>query len=205
MSKFVELKNIAGERRFVNINNINEIIDIDQGYSCLVYLGENDCFKTIKTYDEVVAIIKQELRENDRQQAENEQLKRNLSQCENGYSQELHLARCKIEELKSLCTSEDKLIKELRAEIERLENAIIALMSYLDILGADKTDTSFINQATEFNKQIRADIKSEAIKEFAERLKERQRTFIGDEYAYEFIPSIEIDVLLAEMAGGENA
>ena len=74
-----------------------EIIDIDQGYSCLVYLGENDCFKTIKTYDEVVAIIKQELRENDRQQAENEQLKRNLSQCENGYSQELHLARFKIE------------------------------------------------------------------------------------------------------------
>lgn len=48
-------------------------------------------------------------------------------------------------------------------------------------------------------------IKSEAIKEFAERLKEKQRTFIGDEYAYEFIPSIEIDVLLAEMAGEQNA
>lgn len=56
-----------------------------------------------------------------RQQAEIEQLKRNLSQCENGYSQELHLARCKLEELKNLCTSEDKLIKELRAEIERLQ------------------------------------------------------------------------------------
>lgn len=47
--------------------------------------------------------------------------------------------------------------------------------------------------------------RNEAIKEFAERLKEEQRTFIGDEYAYEFIPSIEIDVLLAEMVGGENA
>lgn len=46
---------------------------------------------------------------------------------------------------------------------------------------------------------------NEAIKEFAERLKEKQRTFIGDEYAYEFIPSIEIDVLLAEMAGEQNA
>lgn len=45
----------------------------------------------------------------------------------------------------------------------------------------------------------------DGVKEFAERLKERQRTFIGDEYAYDFIPSIEIDVLLAEMAGGENA
>lgn len=56
-----------------------------------------------------------------RQQAEIERLQRNLSQCENGYSQELQLARCKIEELKSLCTSEDKLIKELRSEIERLQ------------------------------------------------------------------------------------
>lgn len=47
--------------------------------------------------------------------------------------------------------------------------------------------------------------RTEAIKEFAERLKERQRTFIGDEYAYKFIYSIEIDTLLAEMVGGENA
>lgn len=52
-----------------------------------------------------------------------------------------------------------------------------------------------------FSKQCYKD----GIKEFAERLKENQRTFIGDEYAYEFIPSIEIDVLLAEMAGEQNA
>lgn len=45
---------------------------------------------------------------------------------------------------------------------------------------------------------------NEAIKEFAERLKEKQRTFIGDEYAYEFIPSIEIDVLLAEKVGEQD-
>ena len=45
---------------------------------------------------------------------------------------------------------------------------------------------------------------NEAIKEFAERLKEKQRTFIGDEYAYEYIPSIEIDVLLAEKAGEQD-
>lgn len=65
MSKFIELKNIAGTRRFVNINNINQIIDIDQDDSCLVYFSKDDCFETIKSYDEVVAIIKQELRENE--------------------------------------------------------------------------------------------------------------------------------------------
>lgn len=63
MSKFIELKNTAGTRRFVNINNINQIID--QDYSCLVYFSKDDYFKTIKTYDEVIAIIKQELRENE--------------------------------------------------------------------------------------------------------------------------------------------
>ena len=36
------------------------------------------------------------------QQAEIEQLQRNLKQCENGYSQELRLAQGRIEELKSL-------------------------------------------------------------------------------------------------------
>lgn len=65
MSKFIELKTTAGTRRFVNINNISAIVDIDPGYSCLVYFSGDDYFKTIKTYDEVVAIIKQELRENE--------------------------------------------------------------------------------------------------------------------------------------------
>lgn len=63
MSKFIELKNTAGTRRFVNINNINQIVD--QDYSCLVYFSKDDYFKTIETYDEVVTIIKQELRENE--------------------------------------------------------------------------------------------------------------------------------------------
>ena len=110
------------------------------------------------------------------------------------------------ERLKILCTSKDVIIKEQEAEIERLENAIIALMSYLDILGADKTDTSFINQATEFNKQIRADIKSEAIKEFAERLK--MKAYL-DNGLNGFLRSRVIDVndidnLLAERVGGMN-
>ena len=62
MSKFVELKSTTGIRRFVNIDNVDEIID--RGNCCRVYFNENDYFETYKTYDEVVAIIKQELREN---------------------------------------------------------------------------------------------------------------------------------------------
>lgn len=56
MSKFVELTSIAGTRRFVNIDHIEEIID--RGNSCRVYFSEDDSFETYKTYDEVIAIIK---------------------------------------------------------------------------------------------------------------------------------------------------
>ena len=42
--------------------------------------------------------------------SELEQLKRNLEQCENGYSQELHLARCQLADAK---TEVEKLQKEL--------------------------------------------------------------------------------------------
>lgn len=76
-----------------------------------------------------------------RQQAEIEQLKRNLSQCENGYSQELHLARCKIEVLKSLCTSEDKLIKELRAEIKQAKSE--AIKEFAELIVADYPEMEF--------------------------------------------------------------
>lgn len=94
--------------------------DIKKALVCCL-LGEcNSCpiirFQDCRTMlkDETISLL-------NRQQAENEQLKRNIAQCENGYSQQLHLARCKIEELKNLCTSEDKLIKELRAENEGLQ------------------------------------------------------------------------------------
>ena len=60
MSKFVEFKNTSGTRRFVNINNINQIIEF--GCGCTVYFSKDDFFKTDKTYDEVVAIIKQEMK-----------------------------------------------------------------------------------------------------------------------------------------------
>ena len=102
------------------------------------------------------------------QQAVIEQLQRNLKQCENGYSQQLHLARCKIEELKNLCTSEDKLIKELRAEIKQA--------------------------------------KSEAIKEFAERLKEMAEHGWIISGVQDYAVSLDnIDNLVQKMVGGENA
>ena len=63
MSKFVELKSITGKRRFVNIDNIVEIVDRDE--CCRVYFSGNDFLETRKPYDEVVSIIKQELRENE--------------------------------------------------------------------------------------------------------------------------------------------
>lgn len=77
-----------------------------------------------------------------KQNAEIEQLKRNLEQCENGYTQELHLARCQLADAKSeveqlvqgctrLVQEKDALIKnyaecmkdyasEIFAEIERI-------------------------------------------------------------------------------------
>lgn len=67
MSKFVELKTSTGQRRFVNIDSVEEIVDL---YNCCrVYFDENDYFEIYKTYDEVVAIIK------NRQQAEIKQAK----------------------------------------------------------------------------------------------------------------------------------
>lgn len=157
--------------------DIKKALECCNAFTCTgcPLINEKGCFS--KSRENALALI-------NRQQAENEQLQRNLKQCENGYSQELYLARCKIEELKSLCTSEDKLIKELRAEIKQA--------------------------------------KSEAIKEFAERLrKEVANTWFGvcctgetEEYKEGCLFGLVakqkhclciIEKLLAEMAGGENA
>ena len=45
------------------------------------------------------------------------------------------------------------------------------------------------------------DLLERADEQFAERLKERQQTFTGDEYVYKFIYLIEIDNLVKEMVG----
>ena len=71
-------------------------------------------------------------------------------------------------------------------------------------VGIDVNKEEFI-KALAYDREQYSKGYKDGVKEFAESLKEKQQTFIGDEYAYEFIYSNEIDVLLAEMAGGENA
>ena len=92
------------------------------------------------------------------------------------------------------------IINRQQAEIERLRNENEIL--------SKNADTAFqdgLNEAQDlYAEQVKDEIKSEAIKEFAERLKERQQTFIGDEYAYKFIYLIEIDNLAKEMVGEQE-
>lgn len=91
------------------------------------------------------------------------------------------------------------LINRQQAEIERYEKESNEQFDKIKLL-----DDRIKQRYAELFEEAKEFVRTEAIKEFAERLKEKQRTFIGDGYAYEFIPSIEIDVLLAEMVGGEN-
>jgi predicted RNase H-like nuclease (RuvC/YqgF family) len=76
------------------------------------------------------------------------------------------------------------IIREKNAEIEKLQSDNSSMQSTLAKMSMG------VEQA-----------KAEAIKEFAERLKEKQQTFISDEYAYKFIYLIEIDKLVKEMVG----
>ena len=115
------------------------------------------------------------------------------------------------------------LINRQKAEIERLGNALLALMNYLNIIGCDKSDLSFIKIATDLNKQIRADIKSQSVKDFAEKLKEEikrekesgnellseiydrdvQMNAEGEKMAFDSVERI-IDNILKEMVGEEE-
>lgn len=186
------------------------------------------------------------------QQAEIEQLKRNIAQCENGYSQELHLARCKLEKLKNFCTSKDAVAKELRTVNERLKAEIDDLkrdtvpklqdsLKRANKYGieADCENTILKAVIDDLKHEIRnlecekgqlegtidflvAEAKSEAIKDFAERLKkEVDNIWFGvnctgetDEYKEGCLRGLVakknhvlyiIDNLLAEMAGEQNA
>ena len=115
------------------------------------------------------------------------------------------------------------LINRQKAEIERLGNALLALMNYLNIIGCDKSDVSFIKIATDLNKQIRADIKSQSVKDFAEKLKEEikrekesgnellseiydrdvQMNAEGEKMAFDSVERI-IDNILKEIGGEEE-
>ena len=77
------------------------------------------------------------------------------------------------------------LINRQKVEIERL-----------------KIENQSLREAANSYRMHYDEARSEAVKEFAYRLKERQQTFIGDEYTYKFIYLIEIDNLVKEYEKG---
>ena len=95
--------------------------------------------------------------------------------------------------------------EELKVEVERLQNILICFM---DALGKvrkvdDIDEISLIPLMSELNKQYRAELKAEAYKEFAERLKEKSDSrFDYSELVFE-ISEEDIDNLVKEMVGDE--
>lgn len=126
-----------------------------------------------------------------RQQAENENLKvENQSLRTAGNSLKMHY-------------------EEAQTEVERLQNILICFM---DALGKvrkvdDIDEISLIPLMSELNKQYRAELKAEAYKEFAERVKEFMHNKFKtlDEYEFEYITERDIDNLLKEIEGDDNA
>lgn len=88
------------------------------------------------------------------------------------------------------------LINRQKAEIERLEKENKILSRNADIAFQDG-----LNEAQDlYAEQIKAEIKSDAIKEFAERLKDRSKINIFDSVNSEgFVYESDIDNLVKEM------
>lgn len=93
--------------------------------------------------------------------------------------------------------------KEAQAEIERLQNILVAFMSALGKV-KNVEDIESITQIPimwELNKQFRAEIKSKAVKEFAEKVKEKaMQKFDWNEY----VEVDEINNLVKELVGEDN-
>lgn len=103
------------------------------------------------------------------------------------------------------------LIKRQKAEIERLQNILLCFMGALGkVRNVDDIDSiSMIPIMTELNKGIRAEIKAEAVKEFAERLNKPILSQLGistleKNEAYYFCLDL-INNLLKEMEGEGDA
>ena len=101
-------------------------------------------------------------------------------------------------------------INRLQAENERLQNILLSFTSkvtaWSNKKGYDTTELSLIAILDE-SKNVTANIKAEAYKEFAERLKEKAMAkykTIDNEYLYEFDNNF-IDNLLKELVGDNNA
>lgn len=148
-------------------------------------MTDNEIMKAIKDYsnskiiqsDNGVISIGDILDLINRQKAENEELISKLDELESEYTFYKISAQEQIEALIAGQETLQKALNEKIAEVEALEGNLYTISSAC--------------------KQRR----DESVKEFAERLKEKQQTFIGDEYAYKFIYLIEIDNLVKEMVG----
>ena len=101
------------------------------------------------------------------------------------------------------------LINRQQAENERLKNILICFMGALGkVRNIDDIESiSQIPIMTELNKGIRAEIKAEAYKEFAEKAKEFMHNKFKalDEYEFEYITERDIDNLSKETVGEDNA
>ena len=77
----------------------------------------------------------------------------------------------------------------------------------LDLINRQKAEIEMlqikIEGVQEANAILREHIRK-AVKEFAERLKEKQQVFIGHDYTCKFIYLSEIDNLVKEMVGAES-
>lgn len=113
----------------------------------------------------VINLIKELESENERLQNKNYQLEQDLGQCENGYKLELHTARDQMysanEDLEKAKNRIAELEKENKDYYDRLNN----LQAYIDN-----------------HEEIWKGNTNNALKQFAERLKEKVKNFCGTEY-----------------------
>lgn len=93
--------------------------------------------------------------------------------------------QAEIEQLKSLCTSKDVIIKEQQTEIERLQNTIDDVLDREPLL---------VERAEKYARE-----------EFAERLKKKKLHIEDEGQIFKMVHCYEIDNLLAEIEGEENA
>ena len=134
-------------------------------------------------------------------QEENENLKDVLYDADGVNLVNYWYQQCKIAE--NGCKNYGEENKNLKAEIERLKDI---LLCFMDALGKvrkvdDIDEISLIPLMSELNKQYRAELKSEAYKEFAERVK--QEFFDSNGY-YDTQYKRRIDNLLKELVGENN-
>ena len=111
-----------------------------------------------------------------------------------------------IIEYKDICIEACKNIKSeaAKAEVERLKNAYKQCAWERDIFAEDMTQE--IKKDCSFLMLDIKTIKTEAYKEFAERLKEKKSVYNADDFYWiKYIPERAVDNLLKELVGENDA